>query len=470
MPRSATTRRPNVVIIGASATGLFAAAALTEFADVTIVERDHLPDGPTARRGVPQARHAHLVWSGGVHAFNELLPGIVDDVIARGGRLVHIMGDMVSRAPNEVWFRRFLSTHHRNLVCSRNLLDAVLRERLRAVEHLALRQGTTAQGLEGDATRITGVRVRSNDTSGSNDVVLKADLVIDASGRGSRTPQWLEGLGLPEVTERQVDAGLVYATRLFRAPHSSAGTDFPLINVQANPAKAPGQGGIILPIEDGQWIVTLCGTRGGEPTKDARAFIDFALGLGDPIIGELLKDAEPLSDVETTRSTANHRRYYEKAKRWPEGFVALGDAVASYNPVYGHGLTVAAQCALAVRDVMHTTHLTAPGTAQRLQRAAARPVSAAWDLAVGQDAFYPGATDTPPTAMERFLARFVDRAVETGATNPRALGALLDVMSLEKPPTRLFSPDMLIPMLIGPRKPQLQGPPLNQSERKTAIS
>ncbi|MGW0916925.1 NAD(P)/FAD-dependent oxidoreductase [Streptomyces sp. NPDC002784] len=459
-------RRPTAVIIGASATGLFAAAALADFAEVTIVERDHLPDGPTSRRGVPQSRHAHLVWSGGVKALDELLPGVVDEVVTRGGRLVHIMGDMVSRAPNEVWFRRFLATHHRNLVCSRNLLDAVLRERVLADERLTLLQNTTALELEGDAHHVTGVRVDSD----AEIATLAADLVIDASGRGSHTPQWLGDLGLAGIAERKVDAGVAYATRLFRAPHSAADHGFPLINVQANPAKAPGQGGIILPIEDGQWIVTLSGSRGGEPTSDPDAFIDFALGLGDPIIGELLKNAEPLGDVATTRSTANHRRYYEKAKHWPDGLLVLGDAIAGFNPVYGHGLTVAAQCALAVRDVARTTPLTAPGTARRLQRAAARPVGAAWDLAVGQDAFYPGATDTPPHAVERFLARFVDRAVETGAANPRALGALLDVMSLEKPAARLFSTDMLIPMFLGPKRPRLQGPPLSEAERKTATS
>ncbi|MYS43790.1 pyridine nucleotide-disulfide oxidoreductase, partial [Streptomyces sp. SID5998] len=140
---------------------------------------------------------------------------------------------------------------------------------------------------------------------------------------------------------------------------------FPLINVQANPAKAPGRGGIILPVEGGRWIVTLAGTRGAEPTADPDAFVDYALGLGDPVIGELLKDAEPLEDVTLSRSTANHRRYYEKARRWPDGYLVVGDAVAAYNPVYGHGLTVAAQCALAVRDVLRTTALTAPGTARR---------------------------------------------------------------------------------------------------------
>ncbi|MGY0067444.1 FAD-dependent oxidoreductase [Streptomyces sp. QTS137] len=465
MPEIPTPRRPTAVVIGASAAGLFTAAALTDFADVTIVERDRLPDGPRPRRGVPQARHAHLVWSGGVKAFGSLLPGFTEEVVAHGGRLVHIMGDMVSRAPNEVWFRRFLATHHRNLVCSRDLFDFVLRDRVLADERITLRQETTALRLQGDATRVTGIHIRT----GEEELALSADLVIDASGRGSRAPQWLMDLGLPAVAEREVNAGVAYATRLYRAPGTTRDINFPLINVQANPAKAPGRGGIILPIEANRWIVTLSGTRGGEPTGDPDAFVDFALGLDEPVIGELIKDAQPLGDVCTTRATANHRRYYEQAKRWPDGFVVLGDAIAGYNPVYGHGLTVAAQCALAVRDLLRTAELESPGLARRLQRAAARPVAAAWNLAVGQDAFYPGAADARPNTVERLLARFVDKAVETGAGNPRAMAALLDVMSLEKPAIRLFSSDMLVPMLFGPKKPHLQGPPLTEAERKTAI-
>ncbi|MEU6478153.1 FAD-dependent oxidoreductase [Streptomyces sp. NPDC047017] len=465
MPDTTTARRPTAVVIGASAAGLFAAAALTEFADVTVVERDTLPGGVAPRRGVPQARHAHLVWSGGVRAFDDLLPGVVDDVVSEGGRLAHIMGDMVSRAPNEIWFRRFTSTHHRNLVCSRDLLDAVLRDRVLGHERTTLLQDTTALGPEGDAHRVTGLRLR---TAGEEHT-LAADLVVDATGRGSRAPGWLAGLGLPGATEREVDAGVTYATRLYEAPGTTAGTGFPLVNVQANPATSPGQGGIVLPVEGDRWIVTLSGTRGGEPSGDPHAFVEFARGLADPVIGRLIQHARPLGDVTLSRSTANRRRYYEKMRRWPDGFLVLGDAVAGYNPVYGHGLTVAAQGALAVRGLLRSTGLTAPGTARRLQRAAARPVAAAWELAVGQDAFYPGATDTPPTVLERCLARYVDRAVATGARDPRALGALLDVMSLERPATRLFAPGMLLPMLFGPKKARLPGPPLTDAEWETAL-
>ncbi|MCZ9337557.1 pyridine nucleotide-disulfide oxidoreductase, partial [Streptomyces sp. TRM76130] len=158
------------------------------------------------------------VWSGGVRAFDALLPGVVDSVVGRGGRLVHIMGDMISRAPNEVWFRRFTSNHHQNLVCSRDLLDSVLRERVLAQDHIVLREDTTALGLEGTAKRVAGVRVRTGD----EETVLTADLVIDASGRGSHAASWLTGLGLPRVEEVTVDAGLAYATRIYRAPGKTA--------------------------------------------------------------------------------------------------------------------------------------------------------------------------------------------------------------------------------------------------------
>ncbi|MFJ6542952.1 NAD(P)/FAD-dependent oxidoreductase [Streptomyces sp. NPDC091385] len=457
--------RPTAVVIGAGISGLLTAAALVEHADVTVVERDVLPAGPAPRRGVPQARHAHLIWSGGVLALRELLPGFVEDLVERGARLVPIMGEMVSRAPNEIWFRRFTATHHRNLVCSRDLLDAALRDRVLADPRLTLRQGTSVLGLVGEAARVNGVRLRTEGQDGEE--TLAADLVVDASGRGSRAPRWLGELGLPEVAEREVNAGVAYATRLYRAPAATLDIPFPLVNVQANPAKSPGRGGIILPVEDGRWIVTLSGTRGGEPTADPGEFTEFALKLGDPVIGELIRDAEPLGEIVTTRSTANRRRYFEKLRAWPDGFTVTGDAVAGYNPVYGHGITVAAQSALALGALIGAHGLARPGTGRRLQRTVTRPVAAAWELAIGQDVFYPGASDRPPNRAERALAAFVDRAVATGARHPRALGALLDVMSLEKPATRLFSPDMLVPMLFGPRRPFLTEAPLTEEERKS---
>ncbi|MGW0825379.1 FAD-dependent oxidoreductase [Streptomyces sp. NPDC002845] len=460
-----TVPRRSAVVIGGGMTGMLAAATLADHADVTVIERDMLPDGPQPRKGLPQARHAHVLWSGGVKALEDLLPGIVDELVGRGALKARVMTDLVSKAPSGQWFRRFTHARHTNLLCSRDLLDAVIRARILRDHRITLRQQTELVALEGGADRVTGVRVRTAQSEAS----IPAALVIDASGRGSRAPVWLRELGLPPVQERTVDAGVGYASRVYRAPGSAAG-GFPIVNVQADPRQAPGRGGIIVPIEGGRWLVTLAGTRGGQPTGDNDAFVPFAEKLPHPVIAELLAGAEPETDVVTTRSTANRRRYYEKATRWPEGFAVLGDAVAGYNPVYGHGLSAIAQSVIALRRILRRHDLGAPGTSRSIQRAAARPVENAWSLAVGQDVFYPDAGDQPPTRLEKTLAAFVDKAVDAGSRNPHALRILLDVMSMEKPPTRLLMPDMLALVYLGRKKPLLDGPPLTEHERRAATA
>ncbi|MET7981895.1 FAD-dependent oxidoreductase [Streptomyces sp. NPDC005281] len=462
MPSSSarTASRRTALVIGGGMTGMLAATVLADFADVVVIERDVLPGGPQPRKGLPQARHAHVLWSGGVKAIEDLLPGIVEQLVDHGAHTPRIMTDLVSKAPSGQWFRRFSHARHTNLLCSRDLLDAVIRARVLLDQRITLLQQADVLALQGDADRVTGVAIRSEGTERS----VPADLVIDASGRASRAPSWLRNLGLPPVRERVVDARIGYASRTYRAPGSTA-DGFPIVNVQADPRHVPGRGGIITPIEGGRWLVTLSGSHGGQPTGDNGAFLPFALSLPHPVIGELLEGAEPETDVVTSHSTANKRRYYEKAARWPDGFAVLGDAVAGYNPVYGHGLSVAAQSVIALRRVLRRQDLRAPGTARRVQRAVARPVENAWNLAVGQDVFYPGASDQPPTRLEKSLAAFVDKAVEAGSRNPRALRILLDVMSMESPPARLLMPDMLALVCLGRKKPNLEGPPLTEAER-----
>ncbi|MFC9058893.1 FAD-dependent monooxygenase [Streptomyces sp. NPDC057074] len=452
--------RDTAVVIGGGMTGILTASVLSLFADVTIIERDELPTEPEPRKGLPQARHAHLLWAGGVAALERLLPGIGDHLVDQGAWRAGIMTDLVSKAPSGPWFRRF-TTPTVNLVCSRDLLDATVRKAVLRDERITVRGRAEVSGLVGTASQITGVRIH---TDGS-DETIPAKIVVDASGRSSRATVWLKDLGIPTIPERTVDAGVVYASRMFKAPGSTA-DKFPIVNVQADPSQAPGQGGIILPIEDGRWLVTLSGTRGGEPTSDPEAFVSFAKGLRHPIIGDLIEQAEPLTDPVMSRSTANIRRYFEKAAKWPEGFVVVGDAVAAYNPVYGHGLSAAAQCAVAINDALLDYGLHHRGLSRRLQKAVAQPVGNAWNLAVGQDVLYPGATEEGPTATDRFGAALVDRAVDAGARSPHAQRYLLEVMSMQRPPTRLFSPGMLFQMAMGRKRPHLDEPPLAATERE----
>ncbi|MER6412223.1 NAD(P)/FAD-dependent oxidoreductase [Streptomyces humidus] len=454
---------------------MLAARALSGFADrVVVIERDVLPDGPAPRRGLPQARHAHMLWSGGVRAVEELLPGVTGALRDAGARRSPVTTDMVVLGPRG-WFRRWPESHH-VILAGRDLLDATIRARVLADERIELLAGTEATGLVGDAGAVTGVRVRTRGGTDGRDGsasgperTVPAALVVDTTGRGSRAAGWLQALGLPAVERREVDPGLAYASRLYLAPEQ-ARSGYPIVNVQPDPRDGrPGRAGFLLPIEDGRWIVTLNGTRGGEPTAENDDFVRFAREeLRHPVIGDLLERAEPLSDVSYTRATVNRRSYYERMAAWPENFAVLGDALAAYNPLYGHGLSVAAQSAVALRDAVRRHGWGSAGLSRRVQRAVARPAGGAWDLAVGQDVFYPGATENGPTLRDRLLAAYVGRLMLTATGSGRIARRVTDVTSLERGPQVLLTPTVLLAATAGPLRRPLPGPPLTPSERERA--
>ncbi|MFD0069033.1 pyridine nucleotide-disulfide oxidoreductase, partial [Streptomyces sp. NPDC127574] len=222
--------------------------------------------------------------------------------------------------------RRWGHDDHLLTVCSRDLLDWTVREAVLDTPNITVESGQ-ALSLLGGAQRITGVRVLS--TEGVEGDVA-AHLVVDASGRGSRAVTWLGEFGITDIEESIVDSGLVYASRRYRIPEGAE--DWPLTQVTSDPFSGqPGRSANLVPIEDNQWLVSLGGTRGGEPTADSDDFASFARSLRHSIVGDLIANAEPLTDVSLSRSTRNGRRYFEKTTAWPDGFLVLGDAVATYN-------------------------------------------------------------------------------------------------------------------------------------------
>jgi 2-polyprenyl-6-methoxyphenol hydroxylase-like FAD-dependent oxidoreductase len=389
----------------------------------------------------------------------ELLPGVTEAWLAAGARRVPLPTGLVSLQPRG-WFRRWPEMQFM-IACSRDLLDWVVRERVTGHERVTVLQRTELLSLEGDASRVTGVRVRTAD---GEERMLAADLVVDAAGRGSRAAAWLEALGVPEAPQEEVDSGLVYSSRLYRAP---AGTEeYPLVNVQSDATvPVPGRTTTIEPIEGGRWLVTLSGTRGGEPPSAAEDFETFAReSVRHPVVGELIAHAEPLTDPVVTRSTVNRRRFYEKVGRWPEGFVAIGDSVATYNPVYGHGLSVAAQGAVALGELVARHGPAAPGLARRAQRAVAGPVATAWEFATSTDILYPGAIGKAPSLAHRLLGAYVNRLMLTATGRPLVARAFFDVVTLSKPMSELVRPAVLLAVLRGPRRPRLTAPPLTAAE------
>ncbi|WP_461011163.1 NAD(P)/FAD-dependent oxidoreductase [Streptomyces capparidis] len=450
--------RAHVVVLGGSLAGLLAAAVLADHADVTVVEQDELPEGPHPRRGVPQARHSHLLWSAGARAIEALLPGATHRWLQAGARRVGVPDGLVALSP-QGWFRRQSEMQHM-ILAGRDLMDWPIRTAVLARPGITVRHAR-AEALDGTARRITGVRV--SDPRGRTEA-LKADLVVDATGRGSRTRRWLTELGLPTVRTETVDSGLVYATRIFRAP---PGTDnMPMVNVQADPhLPRPARTAILVPIEDHRWMVTVSGTHGGQPTADPDNFLPFARSARHPIVADLLAGAEPLTPVHLTRGTANRRHHYERLPHWPAGLLVTGDALATYNPVYGHGMVVAAHSAAALKAHL-TRHGLHPGHARALQRALARTVEQPWAMATAQDMLYPGATGKRPTPADRLLQRYLDRLTLTATSRPAATRALLDLYTLSTGFRRLIAPHVIAAALRGPLAPPPPDPPLTAEERR----
>lgn len=456
----------HAVVLGAGAAGTLAAAALARHVEhVTLVERDELPDGPRPRRGVPQAHHAHLLMAGGARHIESLLPGTLDRLVASGAHRIGAPNDLVS-CTAQGWTRRSPEIQF-IMACTRPLLDWTLRQALLDDERISVRTGVSVDGLDGHLGRVAAVRLHEPSTGEIHR--LEADLVVDATGRGSAAERWLAELGVPAVPAETVDTGLAYATRLFRAP---AGTEkgFPIVNVLAGlDGPHPGRGGVLLPVEDGRWMVTLSGMRDQAPPGDGAGFVEFARRLRHPVLAELIACARPDGPVRTTRSTANRRRRYDRLSAWPAGFVVTGDALASFNPVYGHGLSVAAKSAVTLRAALDRrgagVWATAKGT-RRLQRALAAAGADAWLLATGQDVFYPGAVGPSPGLAARVQRRYVERLMRSAEGRRALAAAVSDVLTLSAPLTRLFSPRVVAGTLLGPTGSPLTAPPFTADEKR----
>jgi 2-polyprenyl-6-methoxyphenol hydroxylase-like FAD-dependent oxidoreductase len=457
------SKRTHAVIIGGSVAGMLAASVVARHVDrVTVVERDEFPPTPVVRKGVPQGEHTHLLWSGGARVIESLLPGFTSRLRAAGARRMGLPNDVVMLGPYG-WLPRFPERQYL-LCCSRPLLEQVLRVSALTDSRITVRTGTEATGLLSDGHRVGGVELR--DVHSDTMSELAADFVVDATGRGSRATKWLTAFGpfgSGEIRRDIVDAGLTYATRAFRAPRGT----LPVISVVPDPRPTVrGQTGILLPIEDGRWLVTLSGTRGAEPPRDEAGFLEFARGLRTPLLAELVATAEPVGPVRGSRSTVNRRLYFEDAAFWPDGFVVLGDAAATFNPVYGHGIGIAALSAAAMNDVLRRRGI-AGDSARRVQRAVGRTTDVAWRTAVVRDMHFPDVAGRTPTRVDHLVFRLTMRLMRAATARRAATSALLDVATLASSRTTLLSPRVLAALLWPAPDAGSGPPPLTPAEERS---
>ena len=300
---------------------------------------------------------------------------------------------------------------------------------------------------------VQGVRVRKRSVSHRHGFVgaeetLAADVVVDTSGRGSRTPRWLEALGYEAPEEEVVDAKLGYATRWFRVPENFSGNWEGLAVLPGWPDNP--RGGTLRRVEGGVWTVVLIGLGGDHPPTDEEGFLGFARTLPSPIIYDVIKDAEPASPVYGYRRTANRRRFYERARTMPENFLVAGDAACTLNPSYGSGMTAVALSVEALDRCLAEQLERRRGLAglgRRFHERQASAVAPCWTMTANSDRVWAAASVKDLGPARRLLHHVSGEVLNLAAEKEDVAKTLLEVKNLLKPPAALLRPGILLPAL-----------------------
>lgn len=424
----------HAVVLGASMAGLVHAVPLAErFDRVTIVDRDSLPTAAEQRRGISQGHHVHLLLPGGVARLEQLFPGLVADLTARGAHVI----------PAGEW-RFCLGGGHldvsgsgaRIVGATRPLIESAVRDRVRALDGVVVLDGRSARELltTSDGSRVTGVRLRSDADGQHHDI--DADLVLDATGRGSPTPRWLAALG-HQVPEQTLKVDVHYASRLFRCdPGALDGCRHVLVDVPPDGRR----GGVAVAVEGGRWLVTLAGVAGERPPTDPAGFTAYAASLWSEDLGLLLRGATPVGPAHRHAFPAMSRRRYDRIRDLPGGFAVSGDAVCSLDPRFGQGMTVALAEAVELGRVLDRHGLDRVG--HRLLAASRATVQDAWDLTSGSHLARPD-IDAPRPVSWRLTNSYLSRLVPTAHHDPTVAAALIRVFGMLDRPSTLMHPQTL---------------------------
>ena len=425
--------RSHAVVIGAGMAGLTAAQAISgHYEKVTVIERDVLPAEAAPRTGTPQAQHAHMLLAGGLQALGSLFPGFENDLAEAGAVKIRTGKDIRLERPGFDPFPvRDLGL---NIFCmSRPLLEAVTRRRVQQTANIniCVRSRVTGLVASRDAMRIEGVRFDGED----GDAVLEADLVIDASGRCGLTLRALEELSLAKPEETEIGIDQAYASTIVERPRDH-NADW-LGNIVLPSAPASSRGAFLFPIEKQRWLISIGGNHGDAPPGDREGFMDFVKSLRTSTIYDAVRDARPLTDIVRYQLPCSTRRHFERLEFFPAGLIATGDALCRFNPIFGQGMSVAAQEAVILARLL-AEEVPMERLARDFFAAIQTTISTPWGVAVS-DFVYPATRGVRPADIAQRLQYGV-ALTKLAAQDPEVHRLTAEVSQLLKPQAALRDP------------------------------
>jgi len=429
-----TSTKGHAVVLGGSISGLLAARVLTDHFDrVTIIEKDKLASGFEPRKTAPQGAHAHALLSRGRLIVEALFPGITDELVAGGATLAGIKDIRVY----VLGWRKVFDDPERIITMTRPFFESTLARRTRALNKVAVVEDTEAAGLVGTPDSVGGIVIR--DASGTRD--FEADFIVDARGRASNLADWMKQLGLESPRHETSPLASWYSSCLYEP---APGAARPLAHQVAKFEDKLGV--LIFPVEQNRVLVSLGANAKHPVPKSQDDLLAYLRRLPVPDAHDAVKPLRPLTPVAHSRFTASVRRNYDALKRLPRGVVAIGDAVASFNPIFGQGMTVAA--------------LEAEWLGQCLAKADARDESFARTYYVGVKPIVDLAWGLPdlearranPAAQNwviRFLLWYTERLQRAASRNVYVSRTMLRVQNMIEPPAKLFAPPMILRVLFS---------------------
>jgi 2-polyprenyl-6-methoxyphenol hydroxylase-like FAD-dependent oxidoreductase len=425
----------SATVVGASVAGLLTARVLADLVDeVSVLERERLDDAAVPRGHVPQGRHLHLLLSAGLDLLEEWFPGLADELEARGavrvdGTRAWVYQSGGYRAQGD-WGRPVLSL-------TRPLLEQVVRNRVASLPTVTLETGVVVDRVDVTDGAVHGVVVHG--------IRRRADLVVDCSGRSSRIAHQLETSGVLDPPVSRVPIDCAYTSGFL--PRSDDDLDGSFLVVGTSPPES-FRVGAVLPVEGERWMVTLAGVHGDVPGTSDDDLLAFADSLRSPAVAQVVERAGPLESVASYRFASSQRRHYEKVPRLLRGFVTLGDASCSFNPIYGQGMACAALQAQALGATVREVGVAAPDLPRRFHRRAARIIDAPWAIAVGADFLHPE-TVGPKAAVTDLANRYTQRLVRAAHTSLPLARSFNRVVNLADPPTALVRPSVAARVLAA---------------------
>lgn len=426
----------HAIVIGGSMAGLMAARVLAgRFERVTVIERDTIAAGPASRRSVPQGAHIHALLLGGERVLSSLYPGFSERLRDAGAQPLRAGRDIAYFLPGgKAYSPGGAMKEPRDLGfdlygASRGLIEHCVREATRVLANVVL-ETDVVQGLLCVGGRILGVRCES----GQGRRELLADLVVDAGGRGSRAVRWLEALGFAPPPETVIGVDMAYASTCF---HVRAGGEPERQLVFRGPAPHHRRSAIMGRIEKDLWHVTLSGRGGEVPPFDHAGFMAYARSLHSNALHQLINGAVRVGDIVPYQFPTSVRWHFERLEALPEGWLALGDAICSFNPIYGQGMSVAALHCQALQRLLEDraqqpSNLALTGLGRQFFNAAAQVCEQPWTLAANQDFAFAQTRGIRPAGLaERALyAAALDSLIPE---EPQLHRLLAEVVNLARP-------------------------------------